>query len=82
MKRSEMIKLIEDKFSSLDIKENAERILDVIENAGMEPPIVKHPDIPKDMNIFKFTAQKTFDSLHKRKSELPEEYYINAWDKE
>lgn len=65
MKRSEMIKLIEENFGG-EIRENAENILGLLEEAGMQPPSIDS-DNPKWRDYYE---------------DAEERYEVWGWEKE
>lgn len=90
MKRSEMLKRLHKflftmtmpGFENYTLDQKAERLLEIVEEAGMKPPSTRNPRLPSGMSFVEHTYEKTLDDLHDRKATVPQHYYVNEWEPE
>lgn len=90
MKRSEALRIIrdyltdanpDDQYCGLFADDDANGCLTALEDAGMLPPYIKNPLVPKDMSRLKHAAYKAIEQTYNYEH-LPNDFETNEWEKE
>ena len=90
MKRSEMVDFMAKTWreyckqltpENAGVRNGCDNLLSKLEEAGMLPPTVKNPELPKEMNVWDHATEAAIDELYNRRPGIVK-FAVNEWEPE